>query len=98
VKRGVKRQQFVELGGIVAGPIGRHDEDLPPFLRKRASFGNRHDNAQPDGRGGFLTFRRVHNEGHGNTLFDLRNARRRTPATSALAISVVAISIPAWSR
>jgi hypothetical protein len=74
MKRGVKRQQLVELASIVAGPIGRHDEDLPAFFRKRLCFGNRDDNAQPDGRGGFLTFRRVHNEGHGNTLFDLRNA------------------------
>jgi hypothetical protein len=51
-----KRQQSVELGGIITGTVGAGDEDLPALFRKSPPLGDGDDNTQPDRRGGILTF------------------------------------------
>jgi hypothetical protein len=55
MKRGVQRQQFVELGRVVTDTIGPGDEDLPTLFCKSPPFGDSDDNAQPNRCRGFFT-------------------------------------------
>jgi hypothetical protein len=52
---GTKRQQSVELGGIITDTVGPGDEDLPALFRKSPPLRDGDDNAQPNRRGGILT-------------------------------------------
>jgi len=54
-KRRTKRQQPVEFGRAVADTVRPGDEDLPALFGESASLGDGDDDAQPDGRRGFLT-------------------------------------------
>jgi hypothetical protein len=48
----VKRQQFFELGGMVADAVGSGDEDLPTLFCEGSSLGDGDDDAQPHRGGG----------------------------------------------
>jgi hypothetical protein len=91
VECGTKRQQSVELAGIVADAIGSGDEDLPTLFHKGPSLVDRDNNAQPYRRHGFFTSCRLHNEGHGNPFLRkcpmTRSSNFRSSASKARAPS-----------
>jgi hypothetical protein len=77
-------KQSVELGRVIPNAVGARDEDLPTLVSQSPSLGDSDRDAQPNRRRDIFTSRRMHHEGHGNTLFVQR------PILWSIAISIPA--------
>ena len=77
-------KQPVELGRVIPNAVGACDEDLPTLVSQSPSLGDSDRDAQPNRRRDIFTSRRMHHEGHGNTLFVQR------PILWSIAISIPA--------
>jgi hypothetical protein len=97
VEYGTKRQQFVELAGIVADAVGSGDENLPAFFHKGPSLVDRDNNAQPYRRHGFFASCRLHNEGHGNPFLRKCPMTRSSKFRSSASQCANAVGIPQGS-